>query len=110
MVEAGSYVFLLAPTWLIAVLCFAIASANVYLSCRKPIKAWAKRLKALNWIFLGSVYVYMSFWDYGFNEVRVLIRIAMAFLIAGEAAYHTDTFQDMIDSAVVLAKRLTKHG
>jgi hypothetical protein len=106
----GKHVFFFAPTWLIALFCFAIASANIYLSCRKSLKAWPKRLKAVNWVFVGAVYVYMTFWVYSKADVRVLIRVSIAFLIAGEAAYHTDTFQNMGDDALVLVKRLVRHG
>ena len=102
-------VYTLVPVWLIALFCWGIAAANLYLSCRRNVKRLPKRLKAGNWLFLGGVYGYMALGDFVLEEVRVLIRLSIAFLILGEAFYHTDTFQDMADDVVVLVKRWT-HG
>ena len=113
METVAGAVFFLIPAWALGVFCYGIAAANLYLGYTRQTKKWPKRLKALNWIFMGSVLVYIESKKFLPIQTdlasRILTTIAIAFLILGEAAYHTNTFQDMIDSAIGLAKRL-RHG
>jgi len=110
----GQHVFFIARAWIVAVFCFAISGANLYKSFKSHVKKWPRRLKAVNWFVLGGVYVYMETQHFSATDTdllaRILTNVAISFLIFGEAAYHADVFQDMIDSAIGLAKRLVRHG
>ena len=104
-------VYTIAPVWLMGMLCWLVALANLWLSANGfRDKRWQRRIKSLNWMVLGTFYFYMFIVNPEPGEVRVLFRIAIGLMVLGEVAYHFDTLLTIAEVTINRAKRLIWHG
>ena len=100
-------VYGLARTWVMALLCFIVAAANLWMAQNGyHRKRWPKRIKALNWLILGSVYLADHIWEPAALDIRIYYRLALFLMMLGEVGYHADTLQDIAGVALSKVKRL----
>lgn len=79
-------------------LCLVIASINIYLSIKLPLKRWPRRVKAFNWILLAFAFLLMIVLDQSAAIERSWARLAFGLLTLGELAYYGDVIGDIVDN------------
>ena len=94
------------PLWAIGLGCYLVALVNLWQAQNGyTYKRWPRRIKAINWIVMGSFYFYMVIFNTEPGEVRVYFRAAVIMLILGEVAYHTDTLLNIAEVMIDKTKR-----
>ena len=96
------------PLWLIGLGCYLVALVSLWRARNGySVKRWPRRIKAINWLVMGTFYFYMCLFNPAPGEVRVYFRAAVVLLVLGEVAYHADTLLNIAEVITGKAKRLT---
>lgn len=99
-------VYTIAPTWLMGTGCLLVALANLW-QARNGYhrKRWPKRIKAINWLVFGALYLWLFFYDPPLTTSVLYFRLAVLMVIFGEVSYHADTILDIIEAVAHKVKK-----
>jgi hypothetical protein len=92
--ELSDFTFTFFNGWVVGTMCLLVALVMLFGAWERQYKRWNRRIKALNWTFLGLVFIADAVLNPPAILIRPWFRIAFFFLLLNELTYHADVILD----------------
>ena len=84
---------------------FLVGLVHLYISRKRDVKKWPRRIKAMNWLIMSAAFMTIYFIDQSHLIERSFLRLGFALLVLGELSFYGDVVCNVVHAVGKKLKR-----